>query len=299
MHWQSPARAVNLVRLDFAAGSTMGLVSIGDAEIYTEIHGEGEELLLVAGLGGRAQFWSSQIVPFAQHFRVIVHDHRGCGRSTRSKIVYGAEQMAEDVLRLMDALRIERAHLVGHSTGGAIGQYIALRHPERLGDLVLSGSWAGPDELFTQLFRARREVLISCGPAVYLMMGTLLGTPAWYLQERFTSATAFLEERIADFPGLEIELARISAVTSHDLRSQVHGIRARTLVLGAEDDQITPIGFSRELARRIPGARLIELPKGGHFAPMTMAERYNQAVLDFLLESLARTPSEPGAVTST
>jgi aminoacrylate hydrolase len=270
----------------------MSQVSIGDAEIYTEIHGEGEELLLVAGLGGRAQFWDAQIAPLSRHFRVIVHDHRGCGRSTRSKIVYGAEQMAEDVLRLMDALRIERAHLVGHSTGGSIGQHIALKHPERLGNLVLSGSWAGPDELFTQLFRLRREVLISCGPAAYLMLGTLLATPAWFLQERFVSANAFLEQRLADFPGLEIELSRISAVMSHDLRSHVHNIRARTLVIGAEDDQITPIGFSRELARRIPGARLLELPRGGHFAPMVVAERYAQAVLDFLLESQAHAPAD-------
>jgi aminoacrylate hydrolase len=273
----------------------MALVSIGDAEIYTESHGTGEPLLLVAGLGGRAQFWNAQVQPFAEHFRVIVHDHRGCGRSTRSRIVYGAEQMAGDLLRVMDALGIERAHLVGHSTGGAIGQHIALRHPERLGNLVLSGSWAGPDELFTQLFRVRREVLISCGPAAYLLMGTLLGTPSWYLQERFTSATAWLEERIADFPGLEIELARLSAVMSHDLRSRVHGIRARTLVVGAEDDQITPIGFSRELAKRIPGARLVELPKGGHFAPLAAAERYNREVLGFLLESHVQVP-EPARV---
>lgn len=263
----------------------MGLVSIGDAEIYTEIHGEGEDLLLVAGLGGRAQFWKEQVGPLSKRFRVILHDHRGCGRSTPSRIVYSAEQMADDLLKVMDALKIERAHFAGHSTGGAIGQQIALRAPDRLRNLVLSGSWAGPDEYFLQLFRMRREVLISCGPAAYLTLGTMLATPSWHLQERLVSSKKFLEERIADFPGLEIELSRMSAVTSHDLRSHVHRIDRRTLVIGAEDDQITPIGFSRELARRIPGAKLVELPKGGHFAPIAMAESWNRAVLDFLQET--------------
>ena len=81
--------------------------------------------------------------------------------------------MAKDVLALMDAMGIDQAGLVGHSTGGAIGQHIALDQPERLSKLVLSCSWAGPDEYLTQLFRTRREILISCGPLAYLTMGTL------------------------------------------------------------------------------------------------------------------------------
>lgn len=260
----------------------MTFVALGKDRIYTEIHGEGEDLLLVPGLGGRAQFWSAQTKPLSKHFRVILHDHRGTGRSTRSNIVYGAKQMAEDLLRVMDGLKISAAHMVGHSTGGAIGQYIALKHPERLKKLVLSASWCGPDPLFIQLFETRRQVLISCGPSAYLFMGTLLATPAWYLQSRFTSAREFLEGRLKDFPGLEIELSRMSAVMSHDLRSHVHEIKTPTLVICAEDDQITPPGFSTELAQRINGAKFVQLPKGGHFCPMTVADDYNKHILAFL-----------------
>jgi aminoacrylate hydrolase len=260
----------------------MAFVSLGKDRIYTEIHGEGEDLLLVPGLGGRAQFWSAQVGPLSKRFRVILHDHRGTGRSSRSNIVYGAKQMAEDLLRVMDGLKISSAHLVGHSTGGAIGQHIALKHPERLKKLVLSASWCGPDPLFVQLFETRRQVLISCGPSAYFFMGTMLATPAWYLQSRFTSAQEFLEGRMKDFPGLEIELSRLSAVMSHDLRSHVHKIGVPTMVIGAEDDQITPPGFSRELAERIVGAKFVLLAKGGHFCPMTMAETYNKHILDFL-----------------
>lgn len=260
----------------------MPLVKVGDVEIYHEIHGEGPDLLLVAGLGGRHEFWANQIDFLAQHFRVIVHDHRGVGKSTRDKVVLGAEHMADDLIALMEALNIEKAHLVGHSTGGAIGQHIALKAPEKIDKLVLSGSWAGPDEYFTQLFAARREVLINCGPAAYLTMGTFLAVPAWQLQEQIKSSRTFLEDRINAFPGLEVELSRLAAVCAHDLRSHVHKISHTTLAVGAKDDQITPINFTKELAEKIPNAELHELKYGGHFSPMVVPDEYNQVVLEFL-----------------
>lgn len=262
----------------------MPLVTVDDVEIYHEIHGSGPDLLLVAGLGGRHEFWAKQVEFLAQHFRVILHDHRGVGKSTPDKVVVGAEHMADDLLGLMDALEIEKAHLIGHSTGGAIGQHIALKAPERLDKLVLSSSWAGPDAYFTQLFSTRRQVLINCGPTAYLTMGTYLATPAWHLQGQIQSSRSFLQDRMAAFPGLEVELSRLAAVVAHDLRSQVHNIGHKTLAIGAHDDQITPIAFTRELAEKIPGAELHVLEQGGHFAPMVVPDKYNQRVLEFLLQ---------------
>jgi len=260
----------------------MPLIAVDDVEIYTEIHGEGPDLLLVAGLGGRHEFWFQQVEELSKHFRVILHDHRGVGKSTADKVVVGAEHMADDLLKLMDALNVERAHLLGHSTGGAIGQHIALKAPERLDKLILSSSWAGPDAYFTQLFAARREVLINCGPNAYLTMGTYLATPAWYLQGQIKSARSFLSDRVKAFPGLEVELSRLAAVVAHDLRSSVHNIRHTTLAIGAKDDQITPFSFTEELAEKIPNTTLRMLNYGGHFAPITASDEYNQAVLEFL-----------------
>ncbi|WP_432199895.1 alpha/beta fold hydrolase [Erythrobacter sp. W53] len=257
-------------------------VDVGDAEIHTEITGSGPDLLLVAGLGGRGAFWSNQVKAFAEHFRVITFDHRGCGDSTPDKVVYGAEHMAKDVLALMDAMGIERASLVGHSTGGAIGQHIALNQPERLSKLVLSCSWAGPDTYLTELFRTRREVLISCGPLAYLTMGTYLAMPPRALQEQMSDARKFMEERLAAFPGLEVELSRINAVYTHDLRSEVHRISVPTFCIGAEDDGVTPPGFTEELAHLIPDAGLHLLDAGGHFCPMAATADYNPRVLEFL-----------------
>jgi aminoacrylate hydrolase len=257
-------------------------VNVGDAEIHVEVTGKGPDLFLVAGLGGRGSFWANQVAPLSKHFRVISHDHRGCGNSSPGKVVYGAEHMAEDLIALMDAMEIDTAHIVGHSTGGAIAQHIALKWPHRLGKLVLSCSWAGPDEYFVHLFRTRREILINCGPAAYFTMGTYLAMPASHLQPQMASSRAFIEERMAAFPGLEVELSRLAAVASHDLRSAVHEITSQTLCIGAKDDQITPPGFTVELAELINNAELHLLDQGGHFCPIAAKDAYTKRVLSFL-----------------
>src|SRR3989442_9488295 len=97
----------------------MPTISIGDADLYYEERGSGPPLLLVPGLSGVGSFWIKQVEALSRDFRVITHDHRGAGQSTHSRIRYSVEQMADDVLRLMDRLGIAAAHLVGHSTGGA------------------------------------------------------------------------------------------------------------------------------------------------------------------------------------
>src|SRR3989441_10500662 len=130
----------------------MPKVSIGDAELYYEEHGRGPALMLVPGLTGAGSFWARQVPDFARDFRVVVHDHRGTGQSTHSRIRYSVEQMAADVLRLMDRLGIASAHLVGHSTGGAIGQGIPPGPPRRPPSPVLSPPRAGRDPLFPPLF---------------------------------------------------------------------------------------------------------------------------------------------------
>ena len=185
-------------------------------------------------------------------------------------------------MALMDNMGIEQASLVGHSTGGAIGQHIALDQPERLTKLVLSCSWPGPDTYLTELFRTRREILISCGPLAYLTMGTYLAMPAAILQDQMSDARQFMEERLAAFPGLEVELSRINAVYTHDLRSRIHHIATPTLCIGSNDDQLTPPGFTREMAEAIEGAQMHLLDHAGHFAPIAATCAYNARVLEFL-----------------
>ena len=262
----------------------MPLVSSREAELFVEQHGEGEDILLIAGLGGSGTFWSNQVEALAQDNRVVSYDHRGVGRSPPAALHSSVAEMADDALRLMDAMDIEAAHVVGHSTGGAIGQHLALRTPERVRSLVLSASWAGPTPLFTDLFRHRRRILLESGVESYLMSGSLLVMPGWALERSYTSIDDFLRERIRNFPGPEVELERLNAVLTHDLRDEIQEIRVPVGVISARDDALTPPGMSRELAERIPNAVRILLPEGGHFCPITVADDYNRELLRLLSE---------------
>jgi aminoacrylate hydrolase len=238
----------------------MPSVSIGDADIYYEDKGEGPPLVLVPGLAGSGAFFISQVSEFSKSFRTIVHDHRGAGRSTHSRIHYSVEQMADDTLRLMDALGIDSAHLVGHSTGGAIGQVIATEHPERLRSLVLSATWAGPDPYFRRMFESRKQTLLDSGVEAYLKASSLVQTTPKWVSENDEFLT---------------ELHRVTVETSAPVEVMVNRIDAR-------DDMITPQFYSEELASAIPGAKLIVLEGGGHYSPAIYSAAYNAAVGAFL-----------------
>jgi aminoacrylate hydrolase len=260
----------------------MPTVSIGDADIYYEEAGKGPALMLVPGLSGLGSFWAHQVREFSRDFRVIIHDHRGTGKSTHSRIRYSVEQMAGDVLRLMDKLGIAAAHLVGHSTGGAIGQVIAQDHPERLQSLVLSATWAGRDPFFRRLFESRKEVLVNLGVEAYLRASALFLAPPWWVSANDAAIAESHLQAIKAAAPVEVMASRIDAIVAFDRRARLGEIRTPTLVIVAADDTVTPRFYSDELAERIPGAKLVVLDGGGHFVPQITPEPYNAAVGAFL-----------------
>jgi aminoacrylate hydrolase len=266
----------------------MPKLAIGDAELYYEDTGGGEPLLLVPGLSGRGSFWVNQVSDFARDFRVVVHDHRGTARSTHSRIRYSVEQMADDVLRLMDGLGIDSAHLVGHSTGGAIGQVLALDHARRVRSLVLSATWAGPDPYFQRLFESRKGVLLAQGPEAYVRASALFMAPPSWISANDALLTEQHRTARAESAPVEVTASRIDAILRHDRRARLGEIRVPTLVVVAQDDIITPRFYSEELASRVPGAKLVVLDGGGHAAPGISSGPYNSVVGAFLRGQLGR-----------
>lgn len=260
----------------------MPKISIGDVEIFCDEAGDGPPLMMVPGLGGIGAIWAPQVAAFRAHFRCITHDHRGCGQSTRWHGEYTVERMADDALRLMDALKIERAHYIGHSTGGAIGQIIALEHPERLASLVLSATWAGPYPFFQRCFEVRREALTKLGWASYQRLTNAFLYAPWYLAGHDAEIRAQEAAIVANPPDLEIAVARIDAIARFDRRADIGKIRTPTLVIVAKDYMVTPIHLSQEIASAIPDAKFVALERGGHFVDIADPGAYNAAVLDFL-----------------
>jgi aminoacrylate hydrolase len=264
------------------ARSDMPQAALGDGYIHYETHGAGTPVLLVPGLGGVGSYWMPNIPAFAQRHQVVIHDHRGTGESSRSRIRYSVDQMTNDLLGVMDHLEIEKAHLVGHSTGGAIGQTLAARHPERLLSLTIYASWTRADPFFRRVFEARRALLVEAGAAAYVRSTAIFLYPDWWVNENI----ALLEEReklvIPAFPPAEIVASRIDAIVNFDRTADLPNIRTPTLVICAKDDILTPPYFSRELVRAIPGAELVELERGGHCASEANTKAFNDAVLAFI-----------------
>ena len=260
----------------------MPRVSIGDCALYYESHGEGEPLLLVPGLGGVGAGFFKQIPALAKRYRVIVHDHRGCGQSDRPLMRYAMGQMTQDVLRLMDALGIPRAHFLGHSTGGAIGQIIAVEQPQRLKSLILSSTWTHCDAFFTRLFEARHALLKHTGPVGYLRATSAVLYPPWWVARNETLVAEQERQQAASFPPVEVVLSRIEAIMRFDRRRDLGTIGVPTLVSVADDDNVTPRYFSEALAKAIPGAKLKVFERGGHMPYQVVDEEYNRMVIDFL-----------------
>ena len=258
------------------------IARLPDGEIAYEVTGDGPPLMLVSGLSGLGSFWAKQVADFARDFRVIVHDHRGTGQSTHSRIEYSVDKLADDVVKLMDVLGIESAHYVGHSTGGAIGQTIAQDHPRRLQSLVLSASWPGTDPYFRRVFDSRREILVKLGVESYLAASALMLAPPWWVRANDRALAEQHRQTARSSPPVEVLVSRIDAIVKFDRRARLGEIRTPTLVIVAADDVLTPRFYSDELAERIPGAKLTVLEGGGHFAPQIVPDAYNAAVGAFL-----------------
>ncbi len=128
----------------------MPRISIGDCQLYYERHGAGFPVMFASGLGGHANFWREQVPAFARLFDIIVHDMRGVGQSDALDMAYTVEGNAADMIALMDALGVERAHIIGHATGSAVAQVLAIEHPGasrqrgHLGGLGAAGSILAP-----------------------------------------------------------------------------------------------------------------------------------------------------------
>jgi aminoacrylate hydrolase len=241
----------------------MALFKLRDgAELHYEVHGSGPALFLVAGLGGDGRWWGDNVSELAKQFTVVVHDHRGTARSSLSRIDYSVDQMADDALQLIEGLGYEKVHWCGHSTGGAMGQILAIEHPARIDRLVLSATWAKTDAFFRRLFEVRSLMLRELGPAAYLK-----------------------SKALETIPVPEIVLSRIAAIVAHDRREQLQKVTARTLAVCARDDTVTPLYFTEELVRLIPGARAYVLPDGGHAYPNVHGAEFRRVMTAFLLES--------------
>ncbi|HSV05658.1 MAG TPA: alpha/beta hydrolase [Candidatus Binatus sp.] len=274
----------------------MSIAKVGAIDLYYDEQGSGDPLLLVMGLAADSAAWLFQVPDFARHYRTIVFDNRGVGRSAKPPGPYTIHEMADDTAGLLDVLGIARAHVVGVSMGGMIAQELALRHPERVRGLVLACTYPEPD---AEVERQRQFSMAQFGATVAadgeMRIDLTALDPMLFFQHLLPRVfnQAFIDQELPKlmqlFSGalqygfsMEAILGQVAAVMGHRATDRLHQIKARTLVITGDADLLIPPANSRVLAEHIPNARLVTIPGGSHGFNFETPERFNREVLDFL-----------------
>ena len=269
---------------------THGIARSAGAELAYSVEGSGPEtVLLVMGLGARAADWGTRFpASLAEHYRVVQFDNRGVGRSSRAPAGYSLSDLAADAVAVLDAVGAARAHVVGISMGGMIAQLVALEHPARVARLVLISTHAGglgvershPDAaaLFdpARLLAGSRdsEAMMRHAIGVITAPGFAARSPE-IVDELVANA-----RRAPTHPA--VFFAQFQAILASDRSERVRAITMPTLVVHGIEDKLIPASNGRQLADRIPGARLVLLESCGHMPMHERPEALATCVLEFL-----------------
>jgi len=238
-----------------------GQVSANGISIYYAVYGRGSPVILLHGGLANSDYWGNQIQALASHHSVIVMDSRGHGRSTRDLRPYGYDLMADDVIALMDALKVPRAEIVGWSDGGILGLDLAIRHRGRVGKILAFAantvtSGVKPDVEKNPTFAA----FIERAGHEYQSYSA---TPKQY--------DAFVEQ-----------ISKMWADQPNWTDAQLKAITTPVLVVDGDHDEAIKREHTEYIAATIPGAGLLILPNTSHFAFLQDPALFNFAVLHFL-----------------
>jgi pimeloyl-ACP methyl ester carboxylesterase len=237
-----------------------GYAPVNGIKIWYATFGRGEPVILLHGGLANANYWGSQVRALQSHYRVIVMDSRGHGRSTRDDKPYGYDLMAADVIGLMDFLKIPKAAIVGWSDGAIIGLDIALNHPERLTKLFAFAANSDPSGVADIAQSPVFNAFIARAEQEYEKRSP---TPTEY--KTFLTQIEKMWETQPDW-------------TAADL----HRIAAPVWVVDADHDEAIKRENTEFMAREIPNAGLLLQPEVSHFSFLQDPEQFTADVLHFL-----------------
>jgi pimeloyl-ACP methyl ester carboxylesterase len=260
-------------------------INANGTELWVERHGQGPDVLLIAGLGDPAEAWQPQLDGLADRYRLTAFDNRGAGRTPLPEGPLSVTTMADDAGALLRALEVPSAHVAGFSMGSAIAQELALRHPELVRSLVLVNTYARPDALFSaqlNFWRWLPEVAPS-ERAFYEAFFTWVYTPRAHADG---SVDQIVEEALA-FPhqqSTEAFQAQVDVCLAHDTADRLSRIAAPTLVLAGELDIIFPPRHGRIVAEGIRNARFEVMSGEAHQPFQEVPDEFNARVDAFWRE---------------
>jgi pimeloyl-ACP methyl ester carboxylesterase len=238
-----------------------GLANANGISIYYAVYGQGSPVILLHGGLANADYWGNQVKALEPHHAVIVMDSRGHGRSTRDSRPYGYDLMADDVVALMDVLKVPKADIVGWSDGAILGLDLAMRHPDRIGKVFA--------------FAANT---VTSGVKEGVEKNPTFGAFIERAGLEYTAYSATPKE----YDAFVAQISKMWASQPTWTDAQLKAITASVLVVDGDHDEAIKREHTEYIAATIPHAGLLILPNASHFAFLQDPELFNCAVLRFL-----------------
>lgn len=250
------------------------------AKIYWDDQGSGDPLLLIMGLSYPSYMWRRTRPSLAQNFRTIAFDNRGIGQSDVPEGIYPIAQMASDTAAVLDAANVPSAHVFGISMGGMIAQEFTLQYPQRVRSLILGCTNAGgphsvrpaPEvlQVLTREGMTPHEATEAIIPYIYDA-----ATPRQRIDEDMAI-------RMKWYPSRQGYLGQLQGILAWEAYSRIAQIKAPTLIIHGETDQLVPVANAHLIAERIPHAKLVLIPHASHVFETDQPGVAIHAILEFL-----------------
>jgi len=257
----------------------------GDAAIYYEIHGDAEDsrrpwVIFSHSVACASAMWRPQLAEFSKTYRVLAFDTRGHGRSDATPGPYSFEQLAGDLHSLLGALRITKAHFVGLSMGGMIGQTYALAHPGVFTSLTLADSTSQWPESARAMFADRAKLALEEGmePHVAPTLGRWF-TPAFHRSNPDEVARVAAMIRSTSPVGYAASCACIPYINT---TTRLREITCPMLVIVGRDDPGTPVEMSRTIHENAPGSKLVIIDDAAHLSNLEQPAIFSRTLSEFL-----------------
>ncbi|NOZ19463.1 MAG: alpha/beta hydrolase [Planctomycetes bacterium] len=262
----------------------MPTANINGVRLYYEIHGKGNPLILVAGLASDSQSWQPVVEDLARHYRLILPDNRGVGRTTPANADTSICQMADDCIALIQHLDLSCVHMLGHSMGGLVAQDCAVRYPKSIGKLILAGTSASCSKRNKALLTDWAAMLESgMNPALWFR-----NIFYWIFSPRFFEDDEAVREALrfaVEYPYPQTEVAfrkQVEAIARFNCVEALPTISAKTLVLCGKEDLLFPPGECATLSQAIPNAKFHVIDNAAHSIHMENPAAFTDRVLHFL-----------------
>ena len=257
-------------------------IEVNGIQINYELSGgkEAPVVVLSHSLASSMVMWQPQLELLESHFRVLRYDMRGHGKSEATDGAYTLDQLAADVISLLDTLNIDFVHFVGLSIGGMIGQCLALDYADRLQSLTLCDTAPVIPEEAKPLFEERLNKARDKG--LKALVEETLGR--WFtlpFLKRNPAEVEMIRSQILATP-LAGFIGCSKAILGLNYLERLAEIKLPTLILVGEEDLGTPVAASAAMHERIQNSKMVVLPAAAHLSNIEQAEAFNAALLGFL-----------------